>query len=301
MPVEGVYGSIIRDGDKKVNIDLSDNKGILNFKLYRYREDDPFLKLLDSLGSYPEELWNDTTAYYELEIEAQGFKPYKAPLKLFDGKDETVLIYPDKSYKEKNPLLIYLGCSYTGFGIYHPKRATTLMDIPADISNKLVNHLVDRLGADYYSRIKLTDGQIVDLNRLYTVERNAKNYKWKPYSYYLCFSFKDEAKGIGLYTAQIVLDNIDNIVKEIKLPDIKSNPQKANLLPLDNIRQIAKKNGFDDRLEHIELGYDEDVGSIAWYFKKITDDNGLSFEMKTMSIDAHNGKLLKMETNYGIR
>jgi len=300
-PVEGMYCSIIKNADKHVGISKTDKNGIATFKIHQYKKDSWELQYLASKNYVPEELWDDSTANYDLLISEDHFNKLLKPLKVFSNTEEIFTLFPNKDFKEKNPALIYMGCSSRGFGTYEPKIPSSIYDLPDTIRDKLVSHLIDRLGNDFYRKITLTSGQMVNLSRLYLVESRAKNYKWIPYSYYLCFSFKDEAKGIGLYTAKIILDSAGNVVQEIELPDIKSNPEKAIILPLEKIRLIAKQNGFDNSLKNIKLDYAKNAGSIAWYFDKVTDDNGLSFNIKTLIIDAHNGKLIDITNGSGIR
>jgi hypothetical protein len=162
-------------------------------------------------------------------------------------------------------------------------------------------HLVNRLGNDFYSRLKLSGGQIVNLERLYLVEANAKNYRWTPYSYYLCFSFEDTSKGIGLYTAQIVLDKNGNVVKEISLPSIKSNPDKANVISKNSAMTIAREKNFDPVTCKVSLDYMPDVESLVWCFEKVVNDNGLTFSTETLIVDAHSSQVLRKLNGSGIR
>jgi hypothetical protein len=153
-----------------------------------------------------------------------------------------------KGQDTRNPNLVYEECSLIYFGDYHPKTPSSLSDIPDNIRTKLVSHLVDRLGQSFYSKIKINGGQIVNLDSLYIVNKNAKNYKWTPYSYYLCFSFEDIEKGIGLYTAQIVLDKEGTIIKDIALPSIKINPEKSSIISRKTALDIAKLHDFTDTI-----------------------------------------------------
>ena len=192
---------------------------------------------------------------------------------------------------------IYGKCSQIYFGSYNPDTPNSLSDLPDTIRIKLVSHLVDRLGQSFYSKVKLSGGQIVDLERLYLVNENAKNYQWTPYSYYLCFSFEDKEKGVGLYTSQIVLDKNGNVIKDIELPSIRINPKKANIISLYEAADIAKRYDFTNTFDNASLWYNRDTDNLNWCFKKIVNDNGLTFGTETLIINAHTGE--KMEISYG--
>jgi hypothetical protein len=279
QPIKDQYCNIIKDGDTFITIGNTDNKGIYK----------------------PELLFPDSNASYQLWISANGFKPYKKNIDLFSKKLAVIAIYPDKESIKRSAKFVYSDCSSIGFGDYEPKTPQSLNELPDSIREKLDKHLVGRLGEQFYSKLKLNGGQIVNLDRLYKVNLNAKDYKWTPYSYYLCLSFQDTTKGIGLYTAKIVLDKNGNVVKEIELPDIVAHPEKANLISINSAKVIAKSNSFPSTVGNIKLQYDNDSGSLVWCFEKITKDNGLSFSTETLIIDAHTGKVLGSEQGHGIR
>jgi hypothetical protein len=277
-PIKEQYCNVIKDGDTWVGIGNTDNQGI-----------------------FKPEVYLDSNSTYQLWIFAEGFKPLRKDVDLFSSKLSTISIYPDGESSQKKSNLVYSTCSTIGFGDYRPKTPESLDDLPDGIKEKLVEHLISRVGNQFYSKLKLNGGQIVNLDRLYKVEANAKNYKWTPYSYYLCFSFQDTAKGIGLYTAQIVLDKNGNVVKEIQLPDISSNPEKANIISRISASVIAKKMGFTPKTDNTSLEYDADVDSLIWCFEKRTNDNGLTFSVEKLHVDAHNGKVIGASKGNGIR
>lgn len=278
QPLKDQYCNIIQDNDTWVAIGNTDNQGI-----------------------FKPDVFPDSNKNYQLWISAEGYKPFKQDINLLAKKLVTVSIYPDSGFIRKAPNLVYSSCSSIYFGKYQPKTPNSLDDLPDSVKEKLVTHLVTRLGYQFYSKLKLSGGQIVNLERLYIVEMNAKNYKWIPYSYYLCFSFQDMSKGIGLHTAQIVLDKNGNVVKEIQLPDMKSNPEKANLISRESAMTIAKNSNFNPAPDRISLEYDLNERSLVWCFEKVTNDNGLSFSLETLVVDAHTGRILGTRKGNGIR
>jgi uncharacterized membrane protein YkoI len=277
-PVKEIYCYILKDNDKWIDIGQTNKKGI-----------------------FTTHLWNlDSTATYQIDISESKFKPFRQSINPFDNKRLTVTIYPDSALIEKRANLTYLECSSISFGSYHPKEPHSIYDLPDSIRINLVAHLIDRLGQDFYSKLKISGGQILDLDRLYIVEDNAKNYQWTPYSYYLCFSFQDASKGIGLYTAKIVLDKHGNVIDEIQLPNIKENPEKATIISLEQAKGIALENKFYDDKTEISLSYDKKAGSITWCFKQTTYNSDHTLSGWTWVIDAHNGKIIGKYGHGGI-
>lgn len=266
-PVKGVYFYIVKNKDEQVSIGETNRK-----------------------GTYTAILFNtDTTATYRITTEKDEFKSVKKEINLFDNKKLTIEVYPDSSFRPNDPTLTYSVCSSIYFGSYLPKEPQSIDDLPDSIRTRLVAHLIARLGNNFYSKLKLSGGQILNLDRLYQVEENAKSYQWTPYPYYLCFSFQDPAKGIGLYTAKIVLDKYGNIIEEIELPNIKDNPGKENIISLKEASSIAAKNKFNPEVARVELGYDKINDSLFWSF--CISDNG--FNNSIMEIDAHSGAIIE--------
>ncbi|ANH80234.1 hypothetical protein A8C56_03875 [Niabella ginsenosidivorans] len=278
QPVKEETCSIIKDGDALADIDVT-----------------------DSLGVFTPRIVPDSNATYQLWIDAEGFRSLKKEIDLRSNKVYTIFIFPDKKAIQKIPGYSYGGCSTVEFGDYEPGTPESLTDLPDSIREKLEKHLLNRLGKKFYSKLKLNGGQIVDLDRLYIVNPRARYYQWVPYSYYLCFSFQAPEKGIGLYTAKIVLDKNGNIAKEIELPDISSHPEKANIIARKSALLIAKKSGFTEKTGKITLDYSSDAGSLTWCFERTIKDNGLTFVRETLKIDAHNGKVLGISNSHGIR
>jgi len=269
-PVKDIYCHILKDDDKWVDLEKTNKKGIFVAEL---REP-------------------DSTATYQIDISQSGYKPLRKTICPLTRKKTTVTIFPDSTYAEKKPNLVYMECSLIHFGDYFPKEPHSMDDLPDSISAKLASHLTDRLGQVFYSKLKICDGQIVDLDRLYIVEDHAKNYQWTPYSYYLCFSFQDTSKGVGLYTAKIVLDKFGNVVEEIQLPNIKNNPEKRDIISLEQAKAIATANKFYDDKTEISLSYDREADAITWCFRQITLHPNHMISGWTWVIDAHNGKVI---------
>lgn len=270
QPLSGYYCYILENNDKWVDIGTTNEEGI-------------FTTHLSDL---------DSNATYQFDISNRKIIPFRQNINPFDNKMVTVTIFPDTTFRERNPNLVYLECSTKSFGYYHSKSPLSMYDLPDSIRIKLEAHLIDRLGADFYAKIKISGGQIIDLDRLYIVEKDAVNYKWTPYSYYLCFSFQDTTKGIGLYTAKIVLDKYGNVIEEIQLPNIKDNPDKATIISKEQAKIIATENKFYDENTYISISYDEQAGSITWRFTQKTYEPNHTVWGSTWEIDAHNGKVL---------
>jgi hypothetical protein len=277
-PIEGLYCYIIKNEDVKVDIEKTNKKGV--FKAY--------------LG-----IREDSTTY-QIQISSQRYKPVREYLNTSSRKKIVISVFPDLQYIENDPNHIRNECSTLYFTNYQPKAFNDLSDLPDSIRAKLTAHLMERIGEEYYSKLKISGGQILDLNRLYAVNENAKNYQWTPYNYYLCFSFQEASKGIGFYTAKIILDKSGNVIEEIELPNIQESPEKAYLISLEEATQIATMNNFYREDTEISLSYHKKADSITWCFTYTDFNSDHTLSGWTLVVDAHNGKIIEKYSHGGI-
>ena len=277
-PISEVYCYILENNDKWVDIDQTNRKGNLTLKLWKV----------------------DSTANYYIDISNSKYKSLRKEINIFDKKRLKLKLYPDSSFVEQPENLTYKDCGSISFGYYFPKEPQSVYDLPDSIRIKLETHLINRLGKNFYSKLDVNGGQIVNLDRLYIVEDNAKNLQWIPYSYYLCFSFQDVSNGIGLYTSKIVLDKNGKVVEEIGFPQIKNNPEKENIISINQAKKIAKEKGFYNDKTHVFFSYDRESDSLTWCFKQTTYHENHTLSGSTWVIDAHNGKYLKKHGHGGI-
>lgn len=272
--ISNVNFYVTQNNDKWIAVSETDENGKFVFVL----SDDE----LNSKSSYQIKISDDRYVGNGHDFDPLGKRKLK------------VLAEVDTLYVPRDSLMVYLGCTYTGYGYYYPQNPRSLNDLPLDIQSKIETHLLNRLGENFYNRISLTDGEIVDVNRLHIVDSNTLNFKWRPYTYNLCFTFRDTAIGIGLFTAEMVLDSIGNIINEIQLPFISENLTKQNLISLNEAKLIAIEENHFSKGTVVKIGYDESFDSIVWLFIKTEYHENNQWNSETLKLDAHTGKVLDL-------
>lgn len=180
------------------------------------------------------------------------------------------------------------------FGNYKPREPKSLSELPESIRVKLETHLKARLGDAFYSRLRLSSGQLIDFDELYRVEPDAKNYKWKIFAYGLNFKFSEPAKGIRAYHSRISLDENGNVLQEIDLPEIAKHPEKANIISLSKAKKIASEHKFPLERTDVEINYDSERDSLIWMLKYKLKGNAYVWVTRSISIDAHTGEILSL-------
>lgn len=186
------------------------------------------------------------------------------------------------------------GPESTSFGNYKPREPKSLNELPEEIRRKVEDHLKSRLGSEFYYKLKLSGGQIVDFSELYRVEPDAKNYKWKIFAYSLNFLLADPKKGIKAYHARILLDSDGNILQQIDLPQIAKNPEKSNIISLAEAKKIAAKHKFPLDRSNAEISYESERDSLVWTLEYKLKGDKYVWVDRSISIDAHTGKVLSV-------
>lgn len=178
-------------------------------------------------------------------------------------------------------------------GAYEPRSFKSLDALPANIRLKAENHLKERFGSEYYSKLAFVNGAFIDLKELYCVEPQAKNYQWKIHSYELVFRYADSTKGLKKYYARIRLDSNGDVMAEVNLPDVSRYPQKANIISVERVVEIAKERGLRPKDMNLRILYDEGVGSLVWMVSSFAGEDKYTFTDRVIRIDAHSAEILK--------
>jgi hypothetical protein len=186
------------------------------------------------------------------------------------------------------------------FWKYEPRNINSLEELPDDIKQAVTSHLISRLGNDFFKKLTFVGGVIINLDDLYKLEPERKNYQWKMPSYELHFSFSDLAKGIKSYRTYIQLDERGCVLKEIGLPELSKHPEKSNIVPLSEAVRIAVENNFPKKKIFLSLDYDGDVDSVVWIVEGPPRNHKTYGCNDTLEIDAHNSKVLKHKNQCGI-
>jgi hypothetical protein len=186
-------------------------------------------------------------------------------------------------------------------GLYRPNALKSLAALSEEVRLKVDRHLRERFGNDYYSKLVFIAGASVDLAELYRVEPNARNWKWRIYTYELVFKYSDRKKGLDKYYARIKLDSNGSVLKEIDLPEVSREPHKANIISVNEAIEIAEKRGFHSKSVDIDMKYDEDAGSLTWTLYSFAHQDRFTATRRVIKIDAHSSAVLNDSYESGIK
>jgi len=181
---------------------------------------------------------------------------------------------------------------------YTPKIFKSLDALPESVRAIAVNHLRERIGNDFYSRLEFVSGSSIDIEEYLRINPGTK---WKVHSYELVFRYADSTHGLKEYYARTRLDIDGEVIAEIDLPEISKFPQKADIISVDKAADLAKSRGFKSDKMTIRFRYDENVGSFVWRFESFGGEDRFTASTKVLIVDAHSGQILKDAIETGIK
>lgn len=249
-----------------------DSNGFYNLK---------YLKL-DSLKTF--RLYLDDSRFLKIDIK----------LNLNSNDTLVVKLKPNPNYNPKTfpKDVIVKKCPFYYLYPYMPKITTRLDDLPLNISQKVKDYLLSRVGEKFYKKIYFKEGKIID-----SVFYKRHNMETR-YLYILCFAFSNIEKGIGEYTSTIEVDEFGKIIENIDLPI--NNPLINNIISLKETKNKAiNRKFYVEEKTKIELNYDVNKNILVWKFTNEDYKSNNTFVQKILRYNAHNGKYLDLNIAEG--
>jgi hypothetical protein len=136
-----------------------------------------------------------------------------------------------------------------------------LKEISPLVLSRIEEQLKNRVGEQFFEKLKFDFGSAKDFDNpspLRTDEAERID------GYDFVFKLSDKNKGLKTFYFKVVADSKGNLISDLALPDIASNPQKANFITCKQALAIAEKNGFPIERSSIYFNYDWDSQNLVW-------------------------------------
>lgn len=270
QPICGIYPKILRDKHYFENCGGTDENGI--FKI--------------EIGN------KNTASTYYLHCGHKKYAPIWTEIEL--NKQDTTSIFLKKSpyYFEKTDSMFVQLCSYmSSTSGYEPMQLYSLNDFPDFIKEKTLNYIKNRVGDKYVDKFFLVRGEIRDLDIINKGLKGRNRYTSK---YNLCIGFRNEEKGIAVYSSQITFNESGNMQKGLLFPVVHKGALQENLVSFEKVKSLAKeRNFYKIGQTKIEMGYYSKPNILVWKFINRTYNKNNTFTEETLIFNAHNGKFIK--------
>ena len=168
---------------------------------------------------------------------------------------------------------------------HQPRELRSLDALSGPIRDKLVSHLKARLGDTFYDRLQFRRGLEFDRSEVGSGDGEAK----VP-AYHFEFVLSLPEAGVKEYCAETDLSPHGKVTKEIDLPEVARDPQKATIVPLPDALLVATREGVSSEKALVELGYDASRGCIVWLISYSEKKESGETILLSLSINAHTGQ-----------
>ncbi len=151
----------------------------------------------------------------------------------------------------------------------------SLTELPADILT-IVKKIFDyRLGF-FAKHLVFVDGQVIDLDSYFRLNKNNGQFSWQLPAYDLRFSFSDTSLGIQKIIIQLTLDKYGQVIS-FQLPHRSANPEPINIIPMKRALFVAqakaRADGFLVDQYKVDFGYDERQDALVWKFDFVQEES----------------------------
>lgn len=183
---------------------------------------------------------------------------------------------PDKSVAKYVSRLINDGAS---------ELSNNFNDLPEAVSINVVKYLKQRVGDQFYTRLAYNGGQYIDKSKI----KDLSDYQWTVPDYILWFKFSMEERGIKEFNAEVWLNKEGNIIKDIGLPKIAEDPNKAIIaVSIEDAIEIAVKNGFSKSKINIDIDYNKTHDVFVWKIHQLVGGTEKMVEINTFNSEILN-------------
>ena len=152
---------------------------------------------------------------------------------------------------------------------------------------------MNRVGKENYSDFNLIGGQIIEIDEF---KRRYPNENPKT-AYYLCFSYRNLASGISMYSSKIELNEQGEVLKDLEFP---KTAEKVELISLSEIRSSAQKDGYYKQdTTQIAMSYFSKSNRLVWKFINTVFYKDYTSLTQNIFYDAHNGEFIRVDSEKG--
>ena len=183
---------------------------------------------------------------------------------------------------------------------YEPRELKAWEDVTSDVRESVAAHLSERLGKDFYARLKFAGGEAVNLDELHRALPASRKFRREVPTYLLWFEFEMPEVGIRVYTASIELRRDGSVMREIDLPPFAAEPGKLKFAPLAEVSAgLVSKGAIDAKTATANIAYDDKRALVLWHFEQALPGRSAVVSVKNIDVNANTGVVLRRYVNHG--
>lgn len=166
----------------------------------------------------------------------------------------------------------------------------SLKDLPPEIVAKLHEHLVKRLGRPFMSKLRFGEARIRDVDAYYREYPDWDRVKNPMPTYEVAYQVEFHGEGPVQYCAKIELDASGAVLEEIDLPAVAGNPKLGEVVPLQDIINLAHSLGVPTDKAYLDMKYNRRMGYLEYLVSYGPQDPPPEYNTITLYVRAHDPK-----------
>ena len=187
--------------------------------------------------------------------------------------------------------------------IHCPYQDSDTTKIPKTILDTARQYLLDRVGTNFYSRLKFYSCQTIDFKKYKEIKKEKPFIDKKTadkrvrYALQYYFTVQDSMQ----YYLSLVYDKDGKLISKHFLPDSKTNKTFDKIIDVCNATQIVEADSiFRGQIEEIYLEFSQIDNSFVWFARKPNIYEGQkTIIIRYIIINANTGQLIKRQTEKG--
>lgn len=177
-------------------------------------------------------------------------------------------------------------CGSTHYSLYYiPTIINSLSDLPTNIQDSIKDHLLDKLGDEFYEMLIFESCLVIDYQEFVKQDPKVLDHRWHIPKYDLGFYICQKQAGIDYCCSRMTLDSNGIVIDSIKFPGFKMNPLSTTFSNFNQIKKTAKKNGFNPEKYSIDFIDDH----IVFIFTNVKTYKYIEY----LHISAHTGQKVR--------
>jgi hypothetical protein len=171
-----------------------------------------------------------------------------------------------------------------------PQIVHTAKQLPPEVMAKVTGHLEKRLGRSFFSKLRFDQAHITDADAYYRGHPDWDRVKYPIPTYEIAYVVHFYDAGPVEYCAKIEVGSSGDIIEEIDLPEVGRNPRLGDVVPLQDILNLAHSLGVPTDRAYLDMNYDRRsavLEYLVWYYPEKPPPE---YNKITLYIKAHDPK-----------
>jgi hypothetical protein len=145
-----------------------------------------------------------------------------------------------------------------------PRVVRSIAELPQAVTETVDNHFAKRLGRPFMSKLQFYEAHVYDLDTYYKHNPTSNRDENRLPRYELAFRVLFYAQEPVEYCAMVQLDSAGAILKEIELPDVRTHPERGEVVPLQDILNLAHSLGVPTEKATLDMRYEKKSGCLEY-------------------------------------